>query len=62
MNIQAKVGLDKQRNPDRFCPVHRCLWRVKKLNHATQTHYPDPRYPTGYCPRHAHLAPQRSAA
>ena len=36
MNIQAKVALDKEKRPEKFCPVHRCLWRTGG----------------GYCPRH----------
>ena len=28
MNIQARVALDKERHPERFCPTHRCLWRT----------------------------------
>ena len=27
MYIQAKVALDKERHPERYCPVRRCLWR-----------------------------------
>jgi len=36
MNVQAKVALDKQKRPERFCPHQRCLWRTNG----------------GYCPRH----------
>jgi hypothetical protein len=39
-NIQAKVALDKEANPSRYCPVRRCLWRTEG----------------GYCPRHADVA------
>jgi hypothetical protein len=52
MSIQTKVGMDKQKHPERFCPVPRCLWRMAKLDHATQTFS----WPNGrYCPRHKHL-------
>jgi hypothetical protein len=47
MNIQAKVAIDKQRHPERFCPEPRCLWKTAKLNHKTQAHVGG-----GYCPRH----------
>jgi len=52
MNIQAKVALDKQRHPERFCRAQRCLRRVIKLDHATQTFTARPDCPGGYCPRH----------
>ena len=52
MNIQAKVSLDKQKHPERFCKTKGCLWRVVKLDHATQSHTPLPNCPDGYCPRH----------
>jgi hypothetical protein len=32
----AKVALDKEKHPERFCPVKRCLWRTGG----------------GFCPRH----------
>jgi hypothetical protein len=47
MNIQAKVAIDKQKHPERFCPAPRCLWKTAKLNHKTQIHEGG-----GYCPRH----------
>ena len=28
MNIQAKVALDKERHPERYCATKRCLWRT----------------------------------
>lgn len=52
MNTQAKVALDKQKHPERFCRHPRCLWRVAKLDHQTQTYSPRPDCPGGYCPRH----------
>lgn len=52
MNIQAKVALDKEKHPERFCKTPRCLWRVVKLDHATQTFSPLENCPEGYCPRH----------
>lgn len=57
MNIAAKVAADKQKHPERFCPAHRCLWRVTQLDHATQTHSVRANCPGGYCPRHQHLRP-----
>lgn len=59
MNIQAKVALDKEKHPERFCPVKRCLWRVVKLDHWNQTYSVRPDCPYGYCPRHQHLVPAR---
>ena len=47
MNTQAKVALDKQKHPEHFCPVARCLWRTAKLDHTTQTYSGG-----GYCTRH----------
>ncbi len=41
MNIQAKVALDKERHPERYCPARRCLWRTGG----------------GYCPRHVPADP-----
>ncbi len=38
MNIQAKVAVEKEKHPERFCPVKRCLWKTAKLDHATQTY------------------------
>jgi len=52
MNIQAKVALDKEKHPERFCRAQRCLRRVVKLDHATQTYSLRPDCPGGYCPRH----------
>lgn len=52
MNIQAKVALDKEKHPERFCKETRCLWRVVKLDHATQTYHPLANCPGGRCPRH----------
>jgi hypothetical protein len=46
MNINAKIGLDKQKHPERFCQTQRCLWKTSKLNHATQQHEGG-----GPCPR-----------
>jgi hypothetical protein len=47
MNTQAKVAIEKQAHPERFCPTRRCLWRTAKLDHAAQTYSGG-----GYCPRH----------
>jgi hypothetical protein len=52
VSVQTKVALDKQKHPERFCPVPGCLWKTSKLDHVTQTFSRDPKYPTGYCPRH----------
>ena len=52
MTIQAKVALEKQSHPERFCPFPRCLWRTAKLNHRTGD-----RERGGYCPRHGGAAP-----
>lgn len=55
MNIQAKVVLDKQQHPERFCPVPRCLWKTAQLDHGAQTYSTRSNCPGGYCPRHQHL-------
>ena len=47
MTVNAKIALEKQEHPERFCPEPRCLWRTAKLNHETGK-----REGGGYCPRH----------
>jgi hypothetical protein len=47
MNTAAKVAMDKQKHPERYCSVPRCLWKTAKLDHATQTYSGG-----GRCPRH----------
>ena len=49
-SIAKKVRLNKEKHPERFCPVPGCLFHTAKLDHATQT-FSD----GGYCPRHKHL-------
>jgi hypothetical protein len=63
MNIQAKVALDKEKHPELFCPVARCLWRVMVFPRAgidavadTRVRMQAPGCEAGYCPRHKHLA------
>ncbi len=29
MHTAAKVRIEKEKHPERFCPVPSCLWRVK---------------------------------
>ncbi len=38
--VAASVAENKERNPGKYCPAKRCLWRTGG----------------GYCPRHQHLA------
>ncbi len=53
MNIQAKVALDKEKNPEHYCKVRRCLWKVVQLDQSpAQTFSPRPNCLNGYCPRH----------
>jgi len=47
MSTLAKVALEKQSHPERFCPFPRCPWRTAKLNHRTGD-----RERGCYCPRH----------
>lgn len=47
MNVNAKVAIDKQKHPERYCPELRCLWKTAKLNRETQTYEGG-----GRCPRH----------
>jgi hypothetical protein len=47
MTVNAKIALEKQKHPERFCREPRCLWRTAKLNHETGK-----REGGGYCPRH----------
>jgi hypothetical protein len=56
MNIQAKVAIDKQKHPERYCPAPRCLWKTAKLNHKTQVHEGG-----GYCPHHRAMRPVSDA-
>ena len=37
VNVAASVAQNKERNPGKYCPAKRCLWRTGG----------------GYCPRHA---------
>lgn len=52
MNIQAKVALDKEKHPERFCKVHRCLWRILICHPMTREMVSAPNCENGYCPRH----------
>lgn len=52
MSIQAKVGIDKQKHPEKYCKERGCLWCIVKLDHATQTYIPLTNCENGYCPRH----------
>ena len=52
MNIQAKVGMDKQKHPEKYCSAPKCLWRVVTLNYDTQEYVPAPNCGGGRCPRH----------
>jgi hypothetical protein len=52
MNIQAKVALDKEKHPERFCKVSRCLWRVLVCHPMTREMVPALNCEGGYCPRH----------
>jgi hypothetical protein len=58
MNIQAKVAIDKQKHPERFCPVPMCLWKVVRLEHDTQAYFPRNDSPGGYCPSHQNMRPK----
>jgi hypothetical protein len=55
MNIQAKVAIHKKKHPELYCPAANCLWKVKKLDHDTQTYFPRNECPSGYCPRHQNI-------
>jgi hypothetical protein len=48
MNTQAKVAIEKENHPERFCKAVRCLWRV--LSHDMVS---KPNCANGVCPRHA---------
>jgi hypothetical protein len=54
--------MDKEKHPERFCPVHRCLWRVASLDHATQTYRLRADCPGGFCPRHQQMRVTVTAA
>lgn len=38
MRIAAKVALDKQANPDKYCPTPRCLWKLTGNNQTCPRH------------------------
>jgi hypothetical protein len=59
MNIQAKVALDKEKHPEHFCKVWRCLWRTMGCHPMTREMVIKEGCENGYCPRHKHLAPQQ---
>lgn len=46
MSTASKVAERKAANPEKYCPVSRCLWSTGG----------------GYCPRHQHLAPKSPEA
>jgi hypothetical protein len=52
MNIQAKVALDKEKHPERFCKQNRCLWRVLVCHPMTREMVPAKGCQSGWCPRH----------
>jgi hypothetical protein len=52
MNIQAKVALDKEKYPERYCKTSRCLWRVVFYDPTTRELIPAKDCKDGYCPRH----------
>ncbi len=43
MRIAAKVRLEKEQHPERFCTDARCLWRVQ---HPGRPDTPCPKHPT----------------
>jgi hypothetical protein len=55
MNVQAKVAIEKQEHPERYCPVKRCLWKTSVPNDNGNGYHVHPSYPDGYCPRHQHI-------
>jgi hypothetical protein len=52
MDIQAKVAIDKEKHPERFCAHPRCLWRVMKCDPMTRQMVPAPNCEGRHCPRH----------
>lgn len=56
--IAAKVGMSKQKRPENYCPVKKCLWRTRICDHMTGQMKPAPNCEGGYCPRHQHLRPR----
>lgn len=52
MNIQAKVALDKEKHPERFCKQYRCLWRTMVCHPTTREMVPASGCADGWCPRH----------
>jgi hypothetical protein len=61
MNIQAKVAQDKEKHPERFCRVSRCLWKVLVCDPMTREMATAKGCEGGYCPRHKHLASTEEA-
>lgn len=52
MNIQAKIAVDKEKHPERFCKADRCLWRVLVCDRWTREMVPALDCVDGLCPRH----------
>jgi hypothetical protein len=53
MNIQAKVALDKEKHPEKYCPAPRCLFVITKWkDFVGEERVPREDCPNGRCPRH----------
>ena len=53
MTTQAKVALDKQQHPERYCREPRCLWKVIRLDYSNKSlRVEAPGCVGGRCPRH----------
>lgn len=52
MNTQAKVAIHKQKHPEYYCHVPRCLWRTMICDPQTRDMRQAPNCSDGYCPRH----------
>jgi hypothetical protein len=58
MHIQAKVAIHKEKHPECYCPVPRCLWRTMVCDPMTRQMKPAANCVNGYCPRHRQLNPE----
>jgi hypothetical protein len=51
-NTQANVALAKEKHPEYYCRVARCLWRTMICDPMTRQMKPAENCVDGYCPRH----------
>lgn len=56
MRIAAKVRLEKEAHPARFCPDKRCLWRIRRAD-DWKVLSPCPKHPVAVGVSEARVSP-----